>query len=63
MYTNSFIGHIKQKTFTQTLQNMLKQDFILQTTKSIDYYPQEKLKKMIALKKDKSVEKAIVKKI
>ena len=63
MYTNSFIGHIKQKIFTQTLQNMLQQDFILQTTKSIDYYPQEKLKKMIALKKDKSVEKAIVKKI
>ena len=43
--TDSFIMHILNKISIQILQMMLKKDLIHQIMKSIDHYPQERIKK------------------
>ena len=43
--TDSFIIHIKTKISIKILQMMLKKDLIHQVMKSIDHYPQERIKK------------------
>ena len=45
MDTDSFIMHIKTEDFMKILLMMLKKDLIHQIIKSIDHYPQERIKK------------------
>ena len=45
MDTDSFIMHIKTEDFYKILLIILKKDLIHQIMKSIDHYPQEKIKK------------------
>ena len=47
MDTDSFIMHIKTKDFFKILLMMLKKDLIHQIIKSIDHYPQERIKKRL----------------
>ena len=44
---DSLIATLKQKTFTQILQKMLKQDFILQVVNQKAYFPGENISKLL----------------
>ena len=53
--TDSIIVYIKQKTFTQTLQKILKLDLILKTMNQIDLCLKEKKKVIDLMKMNKMV--------
>ena len=53
--TDSIIVYIKQKTFTQTLQKILKLDLILKTMNQIDLCLKEKKKVIHLMKMNKMV--------
>ena len=45
MDTDSFIMHIKTEDFYKDIANDIEKDLIYQIMKSVDHYPQEKIKK------------------